>query len=68
MTDINSNLTEMVDQPQNARVEELRQRIALYRGFLEDGSRPHQTEFYLVQICDSEDELAQLEITSGKLH
>jgi hypothetical protein len=56
------------DQPCNARVEELRQRIALYRGFLEDGSRPQQTEFYLVQICESEDELAQLEITTRKVH
>ena len=58
----------MVDQPLNERVEKLRQRIVLYRGFLEDGSRPQQTEFYLMQIYESEDELAQLEITSRKLH
>ena len=58
----------MADQPFNTRVEELRQRIALYRGFLEDGSRPRQTEFYLARICESEDEMAQLEITNRKLH
>jgi hypothetical protein len=58
----------MADQPLNERVEELRQRIVLYRGFLEDGSRPAQTEFYLVQICESEDELAQLEIICRKVH
>ena len=65
MTDINSFLT---DQSYNARVEELRHRIALYRGFLEDGSRPQQTQFYLVQICDSEDALAQLELTKTEVH
>ena len=58
----------MTGQPFNPRVEELRQRIALYRGFQEDGSRPQQTEFYLVQICQSEDELAQIELTKTKLH
>ena len=58
----------MVDQPFNERVEELRHRIALYRGFLEDGVRPQQTEFYLVQICDSEDELAQLVLTKPNLN
>ena len=56
----------MTDHPVNPRVDELRRRIALYRGFLEDGSRPEQTEFYLAQISESEDELAQIEIANRK--
>ena len=50
------------------RVQQLRQRIALYRGFLDEGSYPHQTEFYLLQICESEDELERLELNRRKLH
>jgi hypothetical protein len=42
--------------------------MALYRGFLEVGAGPQQTQFYLMQICESEDELAQLEPDSHKLH
>jgi hypothetical protein len=57
----------LAEQPHNARTEELCERIALYRSFLEDGSRAQQTEFYLAQICESEDELAQLEIVGRKL-
>jgi hypothetical protein len=52
----------------DARIEELRRRIAFYRGFLEDGVSLHKTEFYLLQICESEDELAQLELNRRKLH
>ena len=58
----------MADQSCNARVEELRHRIELYRGFLEDGSRLKQTEFYLEQIRDSECELARLALTKTGLH
>ena len=50
------------------RVQLLRQRIALYRGFLDEGSCPHQTEFYLLQICDSEEELERLALDRRKLH
>jgi hypothetical protein len=38
-------------------MEELRRRIALYRGFLEDGFSAHKIEFYLQRIYDSDDEL-----------
>jgi hypothetical protein len=50
------------------RVQQLRKRIALYRGFLDEGSYPHQTEFYLSQICESEYELERLERNGRKLH
>jgi hypothetical protein len=43
--------------------EQLHQRIALYRGFSEDGLSTHKAEFYLSQICKLEDELEQLECT-----
>ena len=46
-------------------MEELRHRIALYRGFLEDGFSVHKIEFYLQQICDSEDELSHLGSNGG---
>jgi hypothetical protein len=50
------------------RAQQLRQRIALYRGFLDEGSYPHQTEFYLLQIYESEDELERLALDRRKLH
>jgi hypothetical protein len=50
------------------REQQLRQRIALYRGFLDDGLYPHQTEFYLLQIYDSEDELERLALGRRRLH
>jgi hypothetical protein len=50
------------------REQQLRQRIALYRGFLEEGSYPHQTEFYLLQIYESEEELERLALDRRKLH
>lgn len=50
------------------RAQQLRRRIALYRGFLEEGAYPHQTEFYLSQICESQDELERLELNRRKLH
>jgi hypothetical protein len=52
----------------DARMEELRRRIALYRGFLEDGFSARKIEFYLQQICDSEDELARLEWNNSRPH
>ena len=58
----------LADQPCNARAEELRQRIALYRGFLEGGFCIDKSEFYVGQICDAEDELARLEVNKGSLH
>ena len=50
------------------RVQQLRQRIALYRGFLDEGAYPHQTEFYLLQIYESEEELERLALDRRKLH
>jgi hypothetical protein len=50
------------------RVQQLRQRIALYRRFLDEGSYPHQTEFFLLQICETEEELERLALDRRKLH
>jgi hypothetical protein len=53
--------------PVENRRQELRRRISLYRGFLEDAVRLDRIEFYLTQICDSEDELARIDM-GRRLH
>ena len=58
-------------EPANALgsiAEQLHQRIALYRGFSEDGLSLPKTEFYVSQICKLEDELEQLEFSQRSLH
>jgi hypothetical protein len=43
-------------------LDEIRQRIALYRGFLETGLCLEKSEFYAGKISAAEDDLARLDI------
>ena len=49
------------------RSRELHDLMALYRGYLEDGMYPNQTEFYTARLFEAEDELEWLEFRKQKI-